>query len=62
MNNAKSMTRRYAITGVPTIIVNGKFSTGGRQAGNNANIIKVINYLVAQEREGMAAVASSEQP
>lgn len=62
LNNAKLMTRRYAITGVPTLIVNGKFSTGGRQAGSNANIIKVVDHLVAQERSGMAPVAQSPQP
>jgi thiol:disulfide interchange protein DsbA len=62
LNNAKLMTRRYAITGVPTLIVNGKFSTGGRQAGSNASIIKVVDYLVAQERSGMAPVAQSVQP
>lgn len=62
LNNAKAMTRRYAITGVPTLIVNGKFSTGGRQAGSNANIIKVVDYLVARERDGMVPVAQSAQP
>jgi thiol:disulfide interchange protein DsbA len=62
LNNAKLMTRRYAITGVPTLIVNGKFSTGGPLAGSNANIIKVVDYLVAKERSGMAPVAKSAQP
>ena len=62
LNNAKAMTRRYAITGVPTLIVNGKFSTGGRQAGSNANIIKVVDYLVARERDGMVPVAQTAQP
>ena len=62
MNNAKAMTRRYAITGVPTVIVNGKFSTGGRQAGGNAGIIKVVDYLVARERDGMAWVAVADLP
>ncbi len=50
MNNAKQMTRRYAITGVPTLIVNGKFSTSGKLAGSEAGILKVVDYLVAQER------------
>ena len=50
MNNAKLMTRRYAITGVPTLIVNGKFSTSGKLAGSQTGIIKVVDYLVAQER------------
>jgi len=51
MNNAKLMTRRYAITGVPTLIVNGKYSVTGKLAGSQAGIIKVVNYLVAQERK-----------
>jgi len=59
INNARLMTRRYVITGVPTVIVNGQFSTGGRQAGSNANIIKVVDYLVEQERAGMSAVAKT---
>jgi len=50
MNNAKLMTRRYAITGVPTVIVNGKFSVTARTAKGNANIMKIVDYLVAQER------------
>lgn len=50
MNNAKLMTRRYAITGVPTVIINGKFSTAGKYAKGNANLIKVIDFLVVMER------------
>lgn len=50
MNNAKLMTRRYAITGVPTVIINGKFSTSGKYAGGNANLTKVVDYLAALER------------
>lgn len=50
MNNARLMTRRYAITGVPTVIINGKFSTSGKLARGNANILKVVDFLIAQER------------
>lgn len=51
INNAKQMTRRYAITGVPTIIVNGKYSTSPGMARGNEGVIKVINYLVEKERK-----------
>jgi len=54
-NNAKQMTKRYAITGVPTLIVNGKYSTSATQASGNDNAIKVVNYLVDQERSQTAA-------
>lgn len=50
LNHAKQMTKRYAITGVPTIIINGKYSTSGSQAGSNENIIRVMDYLIVQER------------
>ena len=56
VNNARLMTKRYAITGVPTIIVNGKYSTSGSLACSNDNIIKVVNYLVDQERQAMPVV------
>jgi thiol:disulfide interchange protein DsbA len=63
INNAKLMTRRYAITGVPTFIVNGKFSTSASLAGANEKglgvkelnerTLKVVDYLVEQERKAV---------
>jgi len=60
VNNAKLMTQRYGITGVPTIIVNGKYNTSGSLAGSNENIIKVMDYLVKQERQSAAAVTATQ--
>jgi len=54
MNNTRQMTRRYKITGVPTIIVNGKYSTGARQAGSNQAVFEVVDYLVEKERAASA--------
>ncbi|MCG6899506.1 MAG: thiol:disulfide interchange protein DsbA/DsbL [Gammaproteobacteria bacterium] len=59
INNARLMTKRYAITGVPTIIVNGKYSTSGSLAGSNENLIKVVNYLIDQERQAAAPEAAA---
>jgi len=58
VNNARLMTKRYAISGVPTIIVNGKYSTSGTLAGSNENIIKVMDYLIGQERQTATATAA----
>jgi thiol:disulfide interchange protein DsbA len=58
LNNARMMTRRYAVSGVPTVVVNGKYSTGASLAGSNENMIKVIDYLVEQERNLVAAPAA----
>lgn len=51
VNNSRMMTRRYAITGVPTLIVNGKYSTGPSMVNNgNAGVMSVVDYLVGLER------------
>jgi thiol:disulfide interchange protein DsbA len=55
MNNSRQMTRRYRITGVPTIIVNGKYSTSATLAGGNEAVFGVVDYLVEQERAASPA-------
>jgi thiol:disulfide interchange protein DsbA len=52
------MTRHYGVSGVPTVVVNGKYSTGASLAGSNQKLIEVIDYLVAQERSLAAAPAA----
>jgi thiol:disulfide interchange protein DsbA len=42
--------KNYKITGVPTIIVNGKFRTTASISGGNAGIINTINELTDRER------------
>jgi len=59
INNASLMTRRYQISGVPTIIINGKYSTGAREAGSNKAIFDVVDYLVEQERNAGKAAATA---
>lgn len=43
--------QQYQITGVPAIIVNGKYRTSASMAGGNANLIEIINQLTAKERK-----------
>lgn len=40
----------YKLTGVPAIIVNGKYRTGASMTGSNEKLIEVIDFLIAQER------------
>ena len=40
----------YRITGVPAMIVNGKYRTSGRMAGSNGDMLKVVDMLVDMER------------
>ncbi len=44
------MGQRYKVTGVPAIIVNGKYMVSGSTAGSLENVLKVIDSLVDKER------------
>ncbi len=46
---AEDLARRYSIANVPTVVVNGKYRTGGSEAGSFSNLIEVIDELVARE-------------
>jgi thiol:disulfide interchange protein DsbA len=54
MRQATAMAPRYGITGVPTLVINGKYVTSGSIAGSHENMIKVLNQLVAQESKTAA--------
>lgn len=46
---ASDLARRYSISSVPTIVVNGKYRTGASEAGGHGKLIEVINELIARE-------------
>jgi len=47
---AQARTRSYRATGVPAIVVNGKFRIDTRSAGGFERMLKIADYLIAQER------------
>jgi len=49
MRQAPLMATRYGITGVPAIIVNGKYKTNGTLAGSHEKMIEVIDKLIKEE-------------
>jgi len=49
MRVAADLARRYGIASVPALVVNGKYRTGGQEAGGHTGMIDVINELVARE-------------
>ena len=46
---ADDLARRYGIANVPAMVVNGKYRTGGAEAGSYAKLLEVIDELVARE-------------
>ena len=49
MRQAPVMAGRYGITGVPAIIINGKYKTNGGLAGSHERMLEVMDKLIKQE-------------
>ena len=49
MRQAPLMAARYGITGVPAIIINGKYKTNVTLAGSHEKMIEVMDQLIKQE-------------
>jgi len=54
VNRARELSRRYEIRGVPSMIVNGKYRTSATEAGSHEAMLKVVDYLIEQERKARA--------
>jgi protein dithiol oxidoreductase (disulfide-forming) len=52
MRQAPAIAAKYGITGVPAIIVNGKYKTNGTLAGSQEKMIDVLNMLIKKESGG----------
>ena len=46
---ASDFARRYSVQSVPAVVVNGKYRTSAQSAGGNAELIEVIDELIARE-------------
>jgi len=46
---AEDLARRYSISGVPTIVVNGKYRSGAGEAGSYPALLEVIDELIERE-------------
>lgn len=52
LQRADELNRRYRISSVPTIVVNGKYTTDGPSAGSYEALLALTDELVTAEREG----------
>jgi thiol:disulfide interchange protein DsbA len=52
---ARQLTREYGISGVPSIIVDGRFVTSSAMAGGHQAVPGVVNYLIDLVRKDRAA-------
>ena len=54
MRQSKAKTRAFQVTGVPTMIVNGKYLVDGTMAGGNVAMLQVVDFLIDLERQAQA--------
>jgi protein dithiol oxidoreductase (disulfide-forming) len=52
LQRAEELNRRYRISSVPSIVVNGKYTTNGTMAGSYDQLIELIDTLAAREHAG----------
>lgn len=55
VKQATARARGYGITGTPEVIVNGKYRVSGRMVPTQADVLKVVSYLVEKERAAIPA-------
>ena len=49
MRVAQDLARRYSISSVPAIVVNGKYRTGAQEVGSNEKWMELIDELIVRE-------------
>ena len=61
MEKAKKLAMSYQITGVPVMVVNGKYLFDLGSAGGPEGALKVADHLIAKERASQPAAAAAAQ-
>ena len=60
LKRAEELVKRYRVQSTPTVIVNGKYSTGGQMAGSYDAWFAIIDDLAAREHAAAGATASAQ--
>jgi len=55
IRKAQQLQKDYAIDGVPTVAINGKYLVTGSMAGSHEKMIKVMDYLIQKESKKEAS-------
>lgn len=53
LSEAGRLAKAYRATGVPTLIVNGKYRIEGGMVGGFDNMLEVADFLIARERQAL---------
>lgn len=53
IDKATKKIKNLRVSGVPALIINGKYKIGVREAGGFPNMLKIANFLIHKERESL---------
>ncbi len=59
VQQADGYGRMYRVSGVPSLVVNGKYRIDGKMAGSNTRMLQVADWLVERERTAPAAAPAA---
>lgn len=60
LNRSNKLIHAYELKAVPSLIINGKYVLSSTEAGSNARMLKVAEYLIAKERALMKKKAAAK--
>ena len=60
VQRAKQLTQAYGVTGVPSVVVDGKFLTSPTMAGGHTGLLRVLDQLIEQARKARPASAKAD--
>jgi thiol:disulfide interchange protein DsbA len=55
LNRAAQIFRASGATGVPSLVIDGKYITSSTMAGGNAEALKTADYIIENVRQDKAA-------
>jgi thiol:disulfide interchange protein DsbA len=61
LSQAQRLTREYGARGVPSVVVNGEYRTTATLAGGYEEVLKVVDFLVAQQSKEALGKAAPPQ-
>jgi thiol:disulfide interchange protein DsbA len=62
VSRAADLIKRYRVPSTPSVVVNGKYLTGGQMAGTYEAWFAIIDELIAKEHAAMTAAGSAAAP
>jgi protein dithiol oxidoreductase (disulfide-forming) len=61
LTRAAQIFRASGATGVPSLVIDGKYITSGSQAGGNEQALKVADYIISNVRADKAKAAAAKK-